>query len=211
MPEFSANLLLYLVIAYLAGSVPTAVWVSKLFFKSDIREFGSGNAGATNTLRVHGPKAAIPVLLIDILKGVAAVLLAHIIINEALPHQHILTIKLLLGLAAITGHIFPVFAGFKGGKGVATFLGILIAINPLTAIICMLIFTAILLIAKFVSLGSLMAAAVFPLLVWLFYPSAEFSHIFLATLYLLIVIITHRANIKRLINGTENKFSIRKK
>ncbi len=158
-----------LLAAYLFGSIPSAVWIGKVFFNTDVREYGSGNAGATNTFRVLGPKAGVPVLLMDIAKGWMAVQLATYF-GEYMPAtQQFINFKLTLGAAALLGHIFPVFAGFRGGKGVATLLGILWGVNPPAAVICMGVFLLFFLTTGYVSLGSMAAAVSCPFIVmwWL--------------------------------------------
>lgn len=190
-------------IAYLLGSIPTAVWVSRFFYKIDIRDYGSKNAGATNTFRVLGKKAGIPVLLIDILKGWLAVQLIYLsdyIVNS----EVFINLQIVLALTSLLGHVFPVFAGFKGGKGVATILGAVIAIQPYAALISIFVFLIILIITKYVSLGSIIAATLFPFTVILFSHSFLSVYIFsFGTAFL--IIITHIKNIKRLIRGQEPK------
>ncbi len=120
---------LAIIVAYLLGSIPTAVWVGKHFYKIDVRDYGSGNAGATNTFRVLGKKAGIPVLLIDVLKGWLAVMLVYVFTEPGQNSDELFHLQLRLGAASLIGHIFPIWAGFRGGKGVATLLGIIIALN----------------------------------------------------------------------------------
>ena len=147
--------------AYLLGSIPTAVWWGKRYYGIDVREFGSGNSGATNTFRVLGKKAGIPVLAIDILKGIFAVLLAHLS-----PYTYdtnpFVNIELGLGIAALVGHIFPIYAGFRGGKGVATILGVVICLTPLTSLMVLFVFLTVLLTTRFVSLSSILMILFFP-------------------------------------------------
>ena len=141
-----------LLLAYVAGSLPTAVWAGKIFHGIDIREHGSGNAGATNTIRVMGWKTGIPVLIIDLAKGFLAASLP-VILNLAPEESTLLmALKIACGMAAITGHVFPVLAGFKGGKGVATTFGVLLALHPWLTLICAGIFLIVLLLSGFVSL-----------------------------------------------------------
>ena len=134
------NEFLLIILAYLIGSIPTAVWVSKYFFGIDIREYGSGNAGATNTFRVLGSKWGSFVMLVDVIKGVVAtslyLLLPHYLTNEL----HRTNFMLGLGMASIIGHIFPIWANFKGGKGVATSLGVIVGLQPAAAAICLVVF-----------------------------------------------------------------------
>jgi len=141
--------------AYLLGSIPTSVWIGKSFYGIDVREFGSGNAGATNTFRVLGKKAGIPVLIIDILKGTAAVALAYLSGFEQQSDEFI-NLQLGLGIAALIGHIFPVFAGFRGGKGVATILGIVVCIVPVSCSLVLVVFLIVLFSTRMVSLASML-------------------------------------------------------
>src|SRR3954463_4049953 len=149
---------------YLFGSIPTAVWIGKFFYNIDVREYGSGNAGATNTFRVLGKKAGIPVLLIDVLKGFAAVCLAYL--SEYRPSSNqFINLQLVLGIASLVGHIFPIFASFRGGKGIATLLGIILAVHPYAAFCAIAVFIITLLISSYVSLSSMTAALCFPVIV----------------------------------------------
>ena len=197
--------------AYLIGSIPTAVWVGKKFFGVDIREHGSKNAGATNTFRVLGKKPGTFVLLFDVLKGWAATSLAHVLVQElVISPDNLVYYQLAMGLLAVIGHVFPVFAGFKGGKGVATLLGMVLAIEPQAALICIGIFIVVLLLFKYVSLGSMIGAVAFPLLLLLipkFQPEQPVLNIF-AFLLAGLVIYTHRKNIDRLRHGVESKVPI---
>src|SRR5579862_5667195 len=131
-----------LILAYLCGSIPTAVWIGQAFYGVDVREYGSGNAGATNTFRVLGKRAGIPVMLIDILKGFTATYLAHFIGMSITggPHSNLINYELALGIAAVMGHLFPVFAGFRGGKGIATLFGMILAVNLPAALLCVIVF-----------------------------------------------------------------------
>lgn len=195
------------VLAYLLGSIPSAVWVGQAMYGIDVREYGSGNAGATNTFRVLGKKAGIWVLLMDIIKGFTATCLV-IYIPEISPVFHktwYVNIQLLLGLSAVFGHLFPLFANFKGGKGIATLFGMLIAIHYLSALACLLTFVAILLLTRIVSLSSISAALMFPIsLIWVF-KRHEPLFIAFGICAALMVILTHRKNINRLLSGNENK------
>ncbi len=174
----------------------------------DIRNHGSGNSGATNTMRVLGYKAAIPVLLVDMLKGFLAVKLYLLVPTGS--EQQIIHTELLFGLFAVIGHIFPVFAGFRGGKGVATTSGVIFGINPLVFLICLGIFLLFVLITRMVSLGSILGAMSLPLLFILYlYPKDPYFFIF-ALLIFLIVVYKHFANIKRIFAGTENKLTLKR-
>ena len=201
-------ILMGVVVAYLLGSIPTAVWYGKIFHGVDIRQHGSGNAGATNSLRTFGRTAGIIVLIIDFLKGFLAVLAAKLFpgTNEYLPQ--------IMGLAAVIGHLYPVFAQFRGGKGVATALGVIAASFPMTVIICMVVFFILVFATKYVSLGSMVGALAFPvqvaLNVWNVNPDQDPYYIAFASALFLILVFTHRHNIERLTKGTENKFGAKK-
>ncbi|MCU0324465.1 MAG: glycerol-3-phosphate 1-O-acyltransferase PlsY [Spirosomaceae bacterium] len=196
--------------AYLLGSIPTAVWYGRVFHGVDIRNHGSGNAGATNSLRVLGKKAGVIVLLIDLLKGYMAISLAGIITQHS-DFQSTEYIVPLLGLAVVVGHIFPIFAQFKGGKGVATSLGVILAIHPLATLICLVVFLLIVFTTKYVSLGSMLGALTFPVQlvsgVWGLQPMIIVIFGFVLAVLL---VITHRENVKRLLAGNENKFGAKK-
>lgn len=200
-----------LLAAYLLGSIPSAVWIGKIFYGIDVREYGSGNAGATNTFRVLGTKAGIPVLIIDVLKGYVAVQLATIIGNYLPGTQQFVNFKLTLGVAALLGHIFPIYVGFRGGKGVATLLGILSGVHPPAALVCAGVFAITFLLTRYVSLSSMMAAIVFPVIIMFRFnetiPSLNVFSMFVAVL----VLITHQKNIERLLRGEESKVMFNKK
>ena len=197
-------------VAYILGSIPTAVWVGTIFYKKDVREYGSGNAGATNTFRVLGAKAGIPVLLIDVLKGFLAVYLANFFTNLSVETVDMVNFQLTLGIAALIGHIFPIFAGFRGGKGIATLLGFMIGIEPHGAGIAMAVFLIIFLITRIVSISSMLASIAFPLIVF-FYIKTEIISLQLFSIFIaILVIVTHKNNIARLIKGEESRISFKK-
>ena len=196
--------------AYLLGSIPTAVWVGKLFFGIDVREHGSGNAGATNTIRVLGYKAGLPVLAVDILKGFFAVYLIHFFMTEDSVSTAVHTM-ILLCVAALIGHIFPIFAGFRGGKGVATLLGGVFAIAPLAALICIGIFFIVLLISRYVSLSSMIAGVAFPIVCLVLDQNISNALLIFSVCVALLLLITHRKNIQRLIKKEESRFQISSK
>lgn len=202
--------ILLLVVAYLLGSIPTAVWVGKYFYNIDVREHGSGNAGATNVFRVLGKKAGIPVLIIDVLKGLFATLLASYstLANNS---SELINFQLCLGAVALIGHIFPVFASFRGGKGIATLLGIIIAIVPSAAMLAILVFILVLVSSKIVSLSSMIAAIAFPIIIIFIQKTNEMSLITFSLLISIIVIITHRKNIVRILKKEEGKISFKSK
>ncbi|MBL7892970.1 MAG: glycerol-3-phosphate 1-O-acyltransferase PlsY [Bacteroidia bacterium] len=193
-----------LIIAYLIGSIPSAVWIGKIFYGIDVREYGSGNAGATNTFRVLGKKAGIPVLFIDILKGFAAVQLPYL--TELVPGSvQFVNLQLVLGVAALFGHIFPLFAAFKGGKGIATLLGIILAVHPYAALVSIGVFLVVFLISKYVSLGSITAALTFPIIVIVVFKTRIPSLVIFSMVIAVLVLITHQKNIERLIKREESK------
>jgi len=197
-----------LVIAYLLGSIPSAVWVGQAFYKIDVREYGSGNAGATNTFRVLGPKAGVPVLLMDICKGWLAVQIATFIGSYLPGTQQFVNLKLALGVAALLGHIFPVYVGFRGGKGVATLLGILWGVHPQAAMICLGIFLVVFFLTSFVSLSSMVTAVAFPFIIMLFFNETVASMNIFAMAVAILVLVTHQRNIERLIKGEESRIRL---
>jgi len=203
MISFS-NLSLIL-LAYMLGSVPSAVWIGKAFYGIDVRDYGSGNAGATNTFRVLGKKAGLPVLILDILKGFLAVKLVWLT-GKYLPEtKQFINLELSLGIASLLGHIFPVFAGFRGGKGVATLLGILCAVHIVAALICIGVFVLTLLLTQYVSLSSMMAALTFPISIMFIYQETVPGLNIFAMFVCILVFITHQKNIERLLRGDESK------
>jgi glycerol-3-phosphate acyltransferase PlsY len=199
------------ILAYLIGSIPTSVWVSKSIFKFDIRDYGSGNAGATNSFRVLGPKWGSFVMLVDVLKGVIATSL-YILIPYYLTNELARTnFMIILGLAAVVGHIFPIWAGFRGGKGVATILGMALAIQPAVALLCLVVFAFTLLTTRFVSLSSMLAGVAFMVLILFIFDEKETLYRLFAIIVAFMVIVTHQKNITRLLNGTENKVPLFRK
>ncbi len=198
-------------IAYLLGSIPTAVWLGRVRYGIDVREHGSKNAGATNTFRVLGKKPGIVVLSIDILKGFTAVMLPFLAGVGDWESEHLLHVKLVCALLAVIGHVLPVFAGFNGGKGVATSLGVIIGVHPTAAGICLGLFLIVFIISNFVSLGAITAAIVFPLLIALVFKSTDPWLLAFCIVLSLAVIYAHRKNIGRLIRGEENRMNLFKK
>ena len=198
---------------YLIGSIPTAVWTSKAFYGIDVRTKGSGNAGATNTFRVLGKGAGLFVLIFDIFKGWMGTYFATILLNQGLINpENELICKLILGFATVSGHIYPVFANFKGGKGVATLLGMVICVSPYAALICITVFLFLFLSLHYVSVGSMVAALVFAILVIFGYcGTADLATKGMAIFLASMVIYTHRSNIEKLKAGTENKMYFKKK
>jgi acyl phosphate:glycerol-3-phosphate acyltransferase len=193
--------------AYLLGSIPTAVWIGKWLHKTDVREHGSGNAGATNVIRVLGWKTGIPVLLIDLAKGWLATMMP-VFLDAAEPGTAMITnLQIAAGLFAITGHIFPVFAGFRGGKGVATMFGVLLALHPLLTLLCIGVFLTVLIITGIVSVSSMIAGIAFPVFLFLLFntPSSVFK--VFSIIVAIALLLTHRKNIGRLLRGEEKKLS----
>ncbi|GAB3247033.1 glycerol-3-phosphate 1-O-acyltransferase PlsY [Larkinella harenae] len=195
-------------LAYLLGSIPTAVWYGEGFFGLDVRKYGSGNAGATNTFRVLGKRAGTVVMLIDVLKGYTATILSSLLwYFDVIGTHEILTFKLVFGLVAVIGHCFPIWADFKGGKGVASLLGMVLAIHPEVAAVCIGIFLVVVIASQYVSLGSMMAALAFPVLL-LLQAFGQKEHpllIVFGVVVFLFVVLTHQKNITRLLNGEENR------
>jgi glycerol-3-phosphate acyltransferase PlsY len=203
-----------LILAYLFGSIPTAVWIGQAFYNVDVREYGSGNAGATNTFRVLGKKAGIPVMLLDILKGWTATNLAYVIGVATTGAYHSVAFtnyELALGIAAVMGHLFPVFAGFRGGKGIATLFGMILAINLPAALLCVFVFMATLFITRYVSLSSIMAGFTYPIGVTFIFPVYIKSVIIYGMCICILILVTHQKNIERLLKGKESKVNLFKK
>lgn len=197
--------ILVFLLAYLIGSLPPAVWVGKLFHNIDIREHGSGNAGATNVVRVLGWKTGIPVMIIDVAKGTLATLLP-VFFKLAEPDSSVLiNLQIFAGVIAIVGHIFPVFAGFRGGKGVATVFGVLLALHPVLTLSCMGVFLIVLLITGIVSVSSMTAGFAFPLFLFFLFDSPSLVFKIFSIIVAIALIFTHRKNIGRLIRGEEKK------
>ncbi len=199
-----------LVLAYLIGSIPSAVWVSKWVYGLDIREHGSGNAGATNTFRTLGPKAGSGVMLMDMLKGFIAVKLAFF--SHLNPHlEPFVNLQVFLGLASVLGHIFPIWAEFRGGKGIATLFGMILSIQPIVAVSLVGVFFCMLYLTRYVSLSSITASIAFPVLLVFIFNAPELSYKVFAIATAFLVVLTHYKNIGRLINGNESKVPFFKK
>jgi glycerol-3-phosphate acyltransferase PlsY len=201
------NFFIFSITAYILGSIPTAVWVGKRFYGMDVREHGSKNAGATNTFRVLGKNPGKIVLAIDILKGLIAVLLP---LTVAYTHDEntIINYKLFTAISVILGHVFPLFAGFRGGKGVATSLGVIFAIHPPAAGICLAIFLVVFLTFNYVSLGAIVTAISFPLVIHFVFNVSSLPLTIFSIVIGTAVVITHKKNILRLIQGSENKMYV---
>lgn len=204
------NELLLIVLAYLIGSVPTSVWVSKYFFNIDIREYGSGNAGATNTYRVLGPKWGTVVMITDMVKGMIAVKLALLLPEYGDSDIRFNNLQIVLGLAAVIGHIFPIWADFRGGKGVATLFGLVVGISPWTALSCSGVFLLVLFLTRFVSLSSILASIAFPVFILVIFNVENNIYRVFAIAVALMVVLTHQKNIGRLLRGSESKVPILK-
>lgn len=201
---------LLILMAYCIGSIPTAVWVSRYYFGIDIREYGSGNSGATNTFRVLGSKWGTLVMVVDVLKGLLAVKLA-LLLPYYIENDFALTnFQIGLGMAAVLGHIFPIWAQFKGGKGVATLFGLVIGISPWTALCCSGIFLVVLYLTRFVSLSSILASIAFPIFILIIFNVDNHAYRVFAIVVALLVILTHQKNISRLLRGSESKVPILK-
>ena len=200
------------IVAYLIGSISFSVLISKKMAGFDVREKGSGNAGATNMLRAVGKKAAVLTLLCDALKGVVAILFA-ILVGAISKNSDKSLLVQIAGILVVVGHTFPVFFGFKGGKGVATSLGVLLMTNWKIGLICLVFALVLIVLTKMVSMGSMGAAILFPVLTIFIttnYTVSEGSKYFVYSVILaLIVAFNHRSNIKRILNGTENKISFK--
>jgi glycerol-3-phosphate acyltransferase PlsY len=199
------------IVSYLIGSMPTALWVGKAFYGLDIREHGSGNSGATNTFRVLGKKAGSAVLLIDIIKGLTAASLVRYLAFVEPGTIKFVNLQLLFGLSSVLGHIFPIYSKFKGGKGIATLVGMVLGIHYLSALACIMLFVVILFSTRYVSLSSILAALAFPLIAVLVYKNEEPMFIAFGIAAAIMVVLTHQKNIVRLVSGNENKAKLLKK
>ena len=202
-----SNLAILLCVSYLAGSIPAAVWIGKGFYGIDVREHGSGNAGSTNVYRILGAKAGVAVQVIDILKGWFPVFLAGKLNIIGIDPQSVLIMQLIAGIVSVLGHVFPVFAGFKGGKGVNTLLGMMFGIHPFATTCSGLTFICVLLSTKYVSLGSMLGALTFPFTLLILNDSPNLL-VYTGFIAFILIVITHRENIKRLMNGTESKANL---
>ena len=202
--------IVFLILSYLIGSVPFSIIAGKLFKGIDVREYGSGNAGATNTFRVLGKTAGIPVLLLDVLKGYIAVNLVWY--TSYVPSTEIyINLQLTFGIAVVLGHVFPIYVGFRGGKGVATLLGFMLAVFTEAALISIVVFVLTLLFSKYVSLSSIFAGLIFPFGVYYLSETLVPTMMIFAVFVPILLIATHQRNIERLVRGDENKVSLKKK
>lgn len=202
--------LLLIFTAYLIGSIPTALLISKSFFNIDIREYGSGNMGATNTFRILGPKFGTIVMLGDMLKGILAVALYNLLPYYLTNEFDRTNLMIGLGMAGVAGHIYPIWAQFRGGKGVATLFGMLLAIQPIVAVSCVGVFLSVLFLTRYVSLSSILAGIALPICVlWIYNEKEVFYRVF-AVAVAALVILTHQKNISRLLRGSESRVPILK-
>ncbi len=204
-------IIIVIVIGYLLGCISSAFIVAKVLGNIDIRKHGSGNAGATNAMRVLGIKIGFTVLIIDALKGVSVVLLALLVKDAFSVDEQFVVFQLILGAAAILGHVKPVFASFKGGKGVATLVGIIIILYPGAFLICLVLFLFVFITTRFVSLASLTAGIALPFVAILVQDSLLMPKLIFAIAVALFVPITHINNIRRLLRGEENRMVFKKK
>ncbi|MEG2813319.1 MAG: glycerol-3-phosphate 1-O-acyltransferase PlsY [Oscillospiraceae bacterium] len=204
------------IFSYLMGSVNFAIIITKIFAHKDIRDFGSGNAGLTNVMRVVGKGPALLTLIGDFSKGIISVVFVRILLLLVCSSKGVVLADYLCVYAALLGHIFPIFYGFKGGKGILVTFGTLVVLSPLAALICLAVFVIIVFISKYVSLGSIIAAICFPISIVLmrlaFSPhKIDLFEVGLTLPIVALIIFMHRQNIKRLVNHQENKLSFHKK
>lgn len=202
--------LLLISCAYLIGSIPSALIISKAYFGIDIRDYGSGNMGATNTFRTLGSKYGAIVMAMDILKGVIASSLYELLPYYADNEVARTNLIIGLGMAAVLGHLFPIFARFKGGKGVATLFGMVLALQPVVALVCVGVFLLVLFLTRYVSLSSILAAVMLPISVLWIWNEHEASYRIFTLLVAGLVIMTHQKNIGRLLRGVESRMPILK-
>ncbi len=196
---------LVFVLAYLLGSIPAAVWIGKAFHNVDVRQHGSGNAGATNVIRVLGWKTGVPVMIIDVAKSWLATMLPFYFILAEPGSALLINLQILAGVTSIIGHVFPVFAGFRGGKGVACVFGTILALQPLLTLACFGVFIIVLLITGIVSVSSMSAGIAFPVLLFSLFDSPSLVFKIFSILVGIALMLTHRKNIGRLLRGEEKK------
>lgn len=204
------NEVFLILVAYLIGSIPTAVWTSKYFFGIDIRDYGSGNAGATNTYRVLGARWGTFVMIVDLLKAFIAVKLAFLLTYTEQSEFYLVNMQLGLGLAAVLGHIFPAWAQFRGGKGVATLFGMVLGIQPNVALCCVGVFAVVLFLTRWVSLSSILASIALPVFILVIYNEPEPLYRIFAITVAMLVLLTHQKNIGRILKGNESRLPILK-
>lgn len=211
MVEILTYIILPILLAYLIGSIPTAVWVGRVFYKVDVRKEGSGNAGATNTIRVLGLRAGIPVIIVDVFKGWLAIYLGALFVYSGFGTEQFIAFQVALGVASVLGHIFPIYVGFKGGKGVATLFGVGLALFPYSVLTVLGVFLAVFIITKMVSVSSILASVSFPIIVIFLFTIPYLPLIILAIAVGIFVPVMHHNNIKRILRGEESKFSFNKR
>ncbi|NGM65346.1 glycerol-3-phosphate 1-O-acyltransferase PlsY [Sphingobacterium sp. SGR-19] len=202
------------ILAYLFGSIPSAVWFGEAFYGVDVREYGSGNAGATNTFRVLGKRAGSIVMFVDIFKGWTATNLPYLLDSAVvgIPSSvQFVNFQLALGVIAVLGHLFPIFAGFRGGKGVATLFGMVIAIHPEAALCCVSVFLLTLIITHYVSLSSILAGFTFPFSIAFIFHTSVPAVLLYGIAICALILVTHQKNIERLLKGHESKIYLFKK
>jgi len=209
LSQTTIEIIIAIVLAYLIGSIPSSVWIGKLFYGVDVRNHESGNAGATNTIRVLGAKAGIPVLLFDVFKGWFAIHISDFLGAELLSHEQLINYQMALGISALIGHVFPIYVRFKGGKGIATLVGITIALFPYPLLVVIGLFIVVFIITEYVSLGSIVCALAFPFIVIFIFHITYPSLVIFSIAIAVFIPITHQKNIKRLLKGEESKFKIR--
>ena len=197
---------LLLFLAYMLGSIPFSLWIGIIFFRKDIRTEGSGNAGTTNTFRVLGWKAGLPVFLMDAFKGWLAINLIHLLPESYVKQEYFYYLASAQAVAVVLGHVYPLFAGFKGGKGVATLLGVGVALYPVSGPAAFGVFIIVFLLSGYVSLASVTACIAFPFLSYYLFGNTEMPLVLLSAGGAGFVPITHMKNIRRLIAGTESRF-----
>ena len=208
----SFDIIILLILSYLTGAFPSAVWYGRTFYNVDVREYGSGNAGATNTFRVLGKNAGIPVLFMDVFKGWLSVNYIFLINSSNVFSPELLfENQLVFGIAAVIGHLFPIYTGFRGGKGIATMLGLLIGLQPYAAFFSLIIFVIIFFIFRYVSLASMIASIAFPFFVMIILSSTNEPLNLFAIFVPILSLITHQKNIERLIRKEETKVKFGKK
>ena len=203
------SLIVVMILSYLTGSIPTAIIVSRIVIKDDIRNHGSRNAGATNVFRVMGLKFALFVTLVDMGKGALAVLVISRLASPTVTFDPIL-VQIFAGCFAVIGHVWTVFAGFRGGKGVATAFGVLVSLAPIPSLITLAIWIFLVLTTRYVSVGSIFGGLAFPILLVIqkqfFNPDLPIHLLALGIVLFVLIVVTHRTNIGRLLGGQENRF-----
>ena len=197
------NVFLAFLLAYLLGSIPSAVWLGMWLHGIDVREHGSNNAGAINSFRVLGKRTGIMVFVLDVSKGVLSMLVCMLLLKQT----ESMIYQMVSAGICVLGHVFPVFAGFRGGKGVATSLGVFLGLNPLTALTCILVFLLVFMATRYVSLSSITAAFLLPFISFFIYHQEAIEVIYFNIILSLIVILAHHKNIKRLIAGEEQRMN----